>query len=99
MPSLYVVRSSAGPQRDLSRGAREQAGWDEHAAFIDGLVEEGYIVLGGPFPDSGGAMLVVSADNETAVRDRLAADPWYVNGLLTLEDVQRWEIFIDELNS
>lgn len=96
--SLYVVESTAGVRRDLSKGTREQAHWDVHAEFIDALVDEGIIALGGPFPDEGGAMIVVRAESEADVRARLASDPWYVNEILTLAGVHRWEIFIDELH-
>jgi uncharacterized protein YciI len=92
----YMILSSAGPERDLARGTREQRYWDEHAAFIDELVEEGFILLGGPLSDEGGAVLVVYADDEEEVRKRLRDDPWYVNGILRLESVKRWEIFIDQ---
>ena len=97
--NTYVVLSSAGPQRDLARSAREQAYWDEHAAFIDALVADGLVLLGGPFPDEHGAMLVVNAASEADVRTRLEPDPWYRHGLLTLEVVRRWEIFVDERRS
>ena len=89
--------SNAGPKRDLSKGSREQAFWDDHAAFIDGLVEAGLIRLGGPFED-GGAMLVVRADSENAVREMLNSDPWYANDILQLASIRRWEIFIDQLH-
>lgn len=91
----FVVLSRAGARRDLSRGAREQAHWDEHAAFVDGLVAEGFVVLGGPLVDEGGAMLVVRADDEGQVRARLAGDPWYEHDILELERIARWDIFID----
>lgn len=96
--SLYLVESTAGPRRDPSIGTREQDYWDDHAAFIDALVEGGFIALGGPFPDEGGAVLVVRAESESDVRARLEPDPWYVNGILTLAAIHRWEIFIDELH-
>lgn len=96
--SLYLVLSTAGPRRDLSIGTREQAYWDDHAAFIDALVADGFIALGGPFPDEGGAVLVVRAESESEVRQRLEPDPWYINGVLTLDAIHRWEIFIDELH-
>lgn len=92
----FMILSSAGPNRDPAKGAREQRYWDEHAAFIDGLVEEGFILLGGPLSDEGGAVLVVYAEDEREVREKLKVDPWYVNGILRLESVKRWEIFIDE---
>jgi len=95
MGSTFIVMSAAGPIRDHARGTRDQPYWDEHAAFIDTLVEEGFIMLGGPLPDEGGAVLVVHANSEAEVRDRLGSDPWYVHRVLTLQSVRRWEIFID----
>ena len=59
--SLYLVESSRGPHRDMSKGVREQDYWDDHATFIDALTDEGFIALGGPLPDEGGAVLVVRA--------------------------------------
>jgi uncharacterized protein YciI len=92
----YVVFSSAGATRELSKGTREQAYWDDHAAFVDALVESDFILLGGPLTDEGGAMLVVRAESEEAVRARLYPDPWYHHDILRLERIVRWEIFIDQ---
>jgi uncharacterized protein YciI len=91
----FIVLSTAGVHRDLAKGTREQPFWDEHAAFIDGLVEEGFIFLGGPLVDEGGAMVVVRADDEAAVRAKFARDPWYQEQILELVSVKRWEMFID----
>jgi uncharacterized protein YciI len=91
----FIILSAAGPNRDLAKGTREQTYWDEHATFIDALVKDGFIVLGGPLVDEGGAILVVRAVDEAAVRDTMKDDPWYVNGILTLVSIKRWEIFID----
>jgi hypothetical protein len=81
-PERFLVYSTAGPQRDLARDAREQPHWDEHAAFIDGLVAEGFIQLGGPL-------------DEVEARQRLRHDPWYAHDILSLVWVKRWRIFID----
>ena len=91
----FVVLSRAGASRDLTRGSREQAYWDEHAAYIDALVDDGTILLGGPLTDEGGALLVVRGASEEEVRAKVAADPWYTHGILVLERIARWEIFID----
>jgi uncharacterized protein YciI len=96
MKNTFVVISSAGPKREHSKGTREQPLWDEHAAFIDQLVAEGFIFMGGPFPDEGGSMLIVNADDENEVREKLKNDPWIKHGVLKLESVNRWQIFIDE---
>jgi len=91
----FVVISSAGPNRDGSMSTREQPLWNEHAAFIDQLVAEGFISMGGPLPDEGGAILIVNAEDENAVREKLKDDPWYRHGILKLQNVKRWQVFID----
>jgi uncharacterized protein YciI len=91
----YLVDRAKGPAWDHSRPRREQAGWDEHAAFMDALVEEGFIVLGGPVGEGDGdnALLVVEADGEEAVRSRLAEDPW-PEEVLTIESVRPWSVWL-----
>ena len=79
---------------DASRGLREQDAWDEHAAFMDALVDDGFVVLGGPLGDDRRVLLVVEADAEDAVAARLAADPWWSMGLLRLVDIQPWQILL-----
>lgn len=96
MTRTYIVVSRAGPQRDITKGAREQAFWDDHGVFIDGLVAEGFIVMGGPLTDEGGAMLVVRADGKDEVRAKLEPDPWYEHGILALERIALWDVFIDQ---
>jgi len=36
-----------GPAWDPGRPLREQEEWDEHARFMDGLFDEGFLVLAG----------------------------------------------------
>jgi uncharacterized protein len=95
MKNTFVAISSAGPNRDPSKGTREQPFWDEHAAFIDQLVAEGFILMGGPLVDDGGSLLIVNAEDENEVREKLKNDPWREQGILKLESVKRWQIFID----
>jgi hypothetical protein len=49
----FAVRLVHGPGWDPARQIRDQDGWDEHAAFMDGLVDDGFIILGGPVGDGG----------------------------------------------
>jgi uncharacterized protein YciI len=99
MKNTFLAFSSAGPNRDFSKGTREQPYWDEHAAFIDQLVDDGFILMGGPLVDEGGmpqgALLIVNAENENEVKEKLKNDPWFEKGILKLESIRRWEIFID----
>ena len=98
MQNTFLILSAAGPHRDLSKGAREQPFWDEHAEFIDALVDEGFILLGGPLVDEGGALLIVKAEDENEVREKLKNDPWYAHGILKQVSIKRWQIFIDTRN-
>jgi len=94
--STFLAISSAGPNRDFSKDTREQPFWDEHAAFIDKLADDGSILMGGPLVDEGGSLLIFNAEDENEVREKLNNDPWAQNGILKLESVKRWEIFIDQ---
>jgi len=99
MKTTFVAISAVGPNRDPSKQVREQPFWDEHAEFIDQLVEKGFISMGGPLLDQRGmprgALLIVKAEDESEVREKLKNDPWFEKGILKLESITRWEIFID----
>ena len=96
MKNTFVVISSAGPSRDLSKGTREQPFWDEYAEFIDQLVAEGFIFMGGPLLDEGGSLLIFNAEDENEVREKMKSDPRLKHGILKQESIKRWQIFIDE---
>jgi hypothetical protein len=95
VPGYWLVIRAKGPAWDHSRGRREQDGWDEHAEFMDGLVADGVVVMGGPVGDVEGddVLLVVDAPDEAAIRSRLAADPW-PEELLTIESIRRWNVWL-----
>ena len=96
MPDYFLVERGQGPDWDRSRGRREQDGWAEHAAFMDALVEDGFIVLGGPIgegDEGDNTLLVVDADDEAAVRARLGEDPW-PQEVLTIERIRPWTVWL-----
>jgi uncharacterized protein len=99
MKNTFLAISSAGPKADPSKVTREQLFWDEHAAFIDQLISEPFIMMGGPLVDEAeiphGALLIVTAQDENEVSEKLKNDPWLEKGILKLERVSRWQIFID----
>jgi uncharacterized protein YciI len=72
----------------------EQSGWREHAAFMDALVEDGFIVLGGPVSDDGRVVHAVEAESEDAVRATWARDPWSGTHLL-IDSIEPWTIRLD----
>jgi uncharacterized protein YciI len=92
---LYAVRVERGGPWDWSRGLREQEGFDEHARFMDALVDDGLIVLGGPLDDGRDVLHVIDAEDEQTIRDRLAADPWAANGMLTITRIEEWTVLLE----
>ena len=72
----------------------EQSGWPAHASFMDGLVDVGFVVLGGPLADELRVVLAVEAESEDAVRATLARDPWSGTHLL-IDSVDGWTIRLD----
>lgn len=62
---------------------------------MDVLVDEGFIVLGGPVAGEREILHVISADSEEAVRMRLAEDNWAKSGMLAIVSVEPWTILLD----
>jgi hypothetical protein len=92
--AYYVVLRRSGPEWDPSRPMEEQSGWPAHAAFMDGLVNDGFVVLGGPLADERRVVLAVEAQSEDAVRITLGRDPWSDTHLL-VDTIEPWTIRLD----
>ena len=92
---MFAVVLEHGGAWDDARGLREQDGWDDHAAFMDALVDDGFVVLGGPFGDGTRVLHAVAAEDEDAVRARLTADPWHADGHLRIVSVEPWTVLLD----
>lgn len=92
----FVVTVERGGAWDWSRPMREQHQWDEHAAFMDTLADDRFILAGGPLGDEDRApriMHVVEAPDEAAIRSRLATDPW-ANGMLAIVKIDPWTVLL-----
>jgi uncharacterized protein YciI len=73
---------------------REQELWLEHADFMEALAADGFVVLGGPIGDGSRTLLVIEADSEEEIHERLAADPWVPLDLLRVATIEPWEILL-----
>jgi len=91
----FAVRRVRGPAWNASLSMRAQARWAEHAAFMNALAAERFVVLGGPLGSGEEILLVIDAADEAAVRARLAADPWSGSGILEIKSVEPWTILLD----
>jgi uncharacterized protein YciI len=96
MPYFVIVRER-GRAWDWSMPMRSQVQWDAHAAFMDALAEEGFILAGGTLGDEDRAarvMHVVKAPNVDAVESRMAADPWTPMRMLETVSIEPWTILL-----
>jgi uncharacterized protein len=95
---IFAVITAKNVNWDRGRDIREQAFWDEHAAFMDRLVDRGVVVMGGPI-DSGAkddiALMAVEAPDEGAARSLFDTDPWLVHELFRIKSIWPWTIWMD----
>jgi uncharacterized protein YciI len=94
MATFLVLVRRTGPEWDRSRPMEEQSDWDAHAEFMDALVDDGFIVLGGPLADEERVAHVIEAESEQAVRATLARDPWS-NSHLVIDAIEPWTLRLD----
>jgi uncharacterized protein YciI len=90
---FLVYERHTGPW-DWSKGMREQDLWDEHAVFMDGLADDGFVVLAGPL-DEKDVLLVVESETEESIRKRFASDPWIENGMLEITAIRPWTVLLE----
>jgi hypothetical protein len=91
---FLVMVSRSGPEWDASRPLREQSGWTEHAVFMDRLVDDGLIVLGGPLGDEHRVVHAVEAESEEAIRSAFARDPWSGSHVV-IDAIEAWTVLLD----
>jgi len=95
MATYYAVFMRPGSRWDRSKPTREQPFWDEHARFMDEWFDTGEIILGGPFADGNGSLVIVAGQSAAAVRRKYQDDPWTEQDVLLVADVKEWTIFLD----
>ena len=95
MKNTFMILWAAGPAWVPGQSVRQQPYWAQHAAFMDQLFENGTVVLGGPFADSTGSLVIVEAENENEVADLFANDPFVVHGIFVLSSRKQWLLFLD----
>jgi uncharacterized protein YciI len=94
MAMFLVLVSQTGPEWKAGQPIEEQSEWEAHAAFMDGLVDEGFIVLGGPLAAERRVAHAVEAESEEVVRATLGRDPWSQTHLV-IHSIEPWTIRLD----
>lgn len=94
MPN-FAVSTIHGPNWDDAHPIRQQRAWEQHAAFMDDLVDDGFLILGGPLGDGQRTLHVVEAADEKEIRTRMAEDPWAAMDLLRIGAIEPWQLWLD----
>ena len=95
--SYFAVIREAGHAWTDGQGIAGQPGVGDHAAFMNALAEEGFLLFGGPLAGSEEgrlrALLIVSAGSDDEIRRRLADDPWTRADRLVIAGIEPWKVF------
>jgi uncharacterized protein YciI len=92
-----VVRIKAGPAWTDGSPPEAQPGWDKHEIFVDALVDQGTIVMGGPLSDYSGSIVIFEGIARDAARALMDQDPFVRNGVFIVEEVLEWTVYVDSL--
>jgi uncharacterized protein len=93
---LFAVINTRGPAYQRGRTMEQQEAWRAHADFIDALVAEGFVLLGGPL-DEPDVLLIIRANSAPEIRDRFNADPWQRMALLRIKRISPWTVRLGAL--
>jgi uncharacterized protein YciI len=63
----------------------------KHREYLASLLEQGKLILSGPFADDSGALIMYEADSEKDVRDIIAADPYTKVDAIADLQVREWK--------
>jgi hypothetical protein len=96
--TYFAVLRDHGENWNDALPMRQQEQWDEHARFMEALVDDGFVKLGGPLGQGQTTLLVIQAGGEAEIRSRLADDPWTHLDLLRLARIDRWEILLGAIS-
>ena len=90
MSKVYAVMRVRGPRWQAGVVMDEQKDWKAHAEFMDGLVDEGFVLLGGPSRRTDDVLLIVRAGHAGEIHRRFAEDVWTKTDLLRTKWVAEW---------
>jgi uncharacterized protein len=100
--AVFAVTTARGPNWQPELDTRAQPDFDRHAAFVNGLVDQGVIVVGGRIgteQDEDMALLAVEIADEPALRSLFFGDPWVKEGVIRIREVRAWTLWLDPRGS
>jgi uncharacterized protein YciI len=95
--SYYAVSREAGPGWN-DGGIADQPDVADHAAFMNRLADEGFVLFAGPLAGTETArlrvLLIVDSEDEDEIRHRLADDPWVPTDKLVTTSIEPWNLIV-----
>jgi uncharacterized protein YciI len=88
-PTNFVLAHAPGPAGDHAKSFRDQPGIGQHIGYWSGYADKRQVVLGGPFLDNSGGMMILDVPTPEAAHALAAADPGVASGLLAVT-VKPW---------
>jgi hypothetical protein len=68
-----------------------------HREYLTGLMQQGKLVISGPFADDSGGLLVYEAETPDQVEKLLAEDPFATGGVYVSWEIRPWKVvFINQ---
>jgi uncharacterized protein YciI len=96
--SVFAVTREAGPGWTEGKGAFDQPAVNDHAAFMNALADEGFVLFAGPLAGSEHdrirVLLIAEAASETDIHRRLADDPWQRTQRVVTTNVEPWTLLV-----
>jgi uncharacterized protein YciI len=97
MPQLFAVTRSRGPAWNPSLPLELQDDWPAHAAFMNALHAEGFVLLGGPLEGTSDVLLITRSNDVNEILTRLSADSWTCKDLLRIKQIVPWTLRLGSL--
>jgi uncharacterized protein YciI len=63
-----------------------------HRDYLAGLIQQGRLVISGPFSDDSGGLLVYEAETAADAEKLVAADPFATQGVFVSWEIRPWNV-------
>ncbi len=89
---LFVIIGYDGPDGARLRPSVRPA----HLANLQPLVEQGRMVIGGPFTDGSGSLMIVDMESQAAAEAFARTDPYVTQGVFARVEVRPFRKVVPE---
>jgi uncharacterized protein YciI len=97
MNRLFAAILQRGPAYHHDKPLEEQQEWPAHRVFMNGLVDSGFVVLGGPLEGTSEVLLIFRAASPEEIVKRWSEDPWAKLDLLRVSRIMHWDLRLGEI--